>query len=100
MASPHYGEHFARHWLDVARYADSGGFANDYSRPNAWRYRDYVVSSFNKDKPYNHFVKEQLAGDEMDSDEGRKSGCNRIPSHGPMGTDGDECVQGDPSTLA
>ncbi len=67
MASLHYGEHFARHWLDVARYADSGGFANDYSRPNAWRYRDYVVHSFNKDKPYNHFVKEQLAGDEMDS---------------------------------
>ena len=67
MASLHYGEHFARHWLDVARYADSGGFANDYSRPNAWRYRDYVVHSFNKDKPYNHFVKEQPAGDEMDS---------------------------------
>ena len=67
MASPHYGEHFSRHWLDVARYADSGGFANDYSRPNAWRYRDYVVRAFNEDKPYNKFVMEQLAGDEMDS---------------------------------
>jgi mono/diheme cytochrome c family protein len=65
MASPHYGEHFARHWLDVARYADSGGFANDYSRPNAWRYRDYVVRAFNQDKPYNQFVMEQLAGDEI-----------------------------------
>ena len=65
MASPHYGEHFARHWLDVARYADSGGFANDYSRPNAWRYRDYVVRAFNHDKPYNRFVIEQLAGDEL-----------------------------------
>jgi hypothetical protein len=68
MASPHYGEHFARHWLDVARYADSGGFANDYSRPNAWRYRDYVVRAFHEDKPYNQFVMEQIAGDEMDSE--------------------------------
>ncbi len=66
MASPHYGEHFARHWLDVVRYADSAGFANDYARPNAWRYRDYVVRSFNEDKPYAQFVKEQVAGDEMD----------------------------------
>ena len=66
MTSPHYGEHFARHWLDVARYADSAGFANDYSRPNAWRYRDYVVRSFNDDKPFDQFVKEQVAGDEMD----------------------------------
>ena len=66
MASPYYGEHFSRHWLDIARYADSGGFANDYSRPNAWRYRDYTIRAFNKDKPYNQFVMEQLAGDEMD----------------------------------
>ncbi|MBL64493.1 MAG: hypothetical protein CMI30_13945 [Opitutae bacterium] len=66
MATPHYGEHFARHWLDVARYADSAGFANDYARPNAWRYRDYVVRAFNQDKPYNQFVKEQVAGDEME----------------------------------
>ena len=66
MASPHYGEQFGQHWLDVARYADSGGFANDYSRPNAWRYRDYVVRAFTDDKPYDLFVREQLAGDEMD----------------------------------
>ena len=66
MASPHYGEQFGRHWLDVARYADSAGFANDYTRPNAWRYRDYVVRSFNSDKPYDQFVREQIAGDEMD----------------------------------
>lgn len=64
--SPHYGEHFARHWLDVSRYADSAGFANDYYRPHAWRYRDYVVRSFNQDKPYPDFVREQLAGDELD----------------------------------
>ena len=66
MESPQYGEHFGRHWLDVVRYADSAGFANDYSRPNAWRYRDYVIRAFNSDKPYNEFVREQLAGDEID----------------------------------
>ena len=67
MDTPHYGEHFAQHWLDVSRYADSAGFANDYYRPHAWRYRDYVVRSFNQDKPYPDFVKEQIAGDEMPS---------------------------------
>lgn len=72
MGSPHYGEHFGRQWLDVARYADSAGFANDYARPNAWRYRDYVVRSFNEDKPYNDFVREQLAGDEIDADDSEK----------------------------
>jgi hypothetical protein len=67
LASPHYGERWGRHWLDVARYADSGGFEHDYDRPNAWRYRDYVIRSFNQDKPYNVFLKEQLAGDELDA---------------------------------
>ena len=66
MATPQYGEHFGRHWLDVSRYADSAGFANDYSRPHAWRYRDYVVRSFNQDKPYPDFVREQIAGDELE----------------------------------
>lgn len=65
LDSPHYGERMARHWLDVVRYADSSGFANDYERGNAWRYRDYVVRSFNEDKPYDQFIKEQIAGDEM-----------------------------------
>lgn len=65
LASPHYGERMARHWLDVVRYADSSGFANDYERGNAWRYRDYVVRSFNADKPYDQFIKEQIAGDEL-----------------------------------
>ena len=69
MATPQYGEHFARQWLDVTRYADTAGFANDYTRPNAWRYRDYVVRAFNEDKPYPEFVKEQLAGDEIDPDD-------------------------------
>jgi mono/diheme cytochrome c family protein len=68
MTSPHYGEHFGWRWLDVARYADSAGFANDYSRPNAWRYRDYVVRSFSDDRPYNEFVRQQIAGDEIDEE--------------------------------
>jgi hypothetical protein len=66
LASPHYGERYGRHWLDVARYADSGGFEYDVHRPNAWRYRDYVIRSFNADKPYDVFLTEQLAGDEVD----------------------------------
>lgn len=65
LENKHYGEQWGRHWLDVVRYADSSGFANDWQRPNAWRYRDYVVRSFNQDKPYDQFVKEQIAGDEM-----------------------------------
>ncbi|MSU48780.1 MAG: DUF1549 domain-containing protein [Opitutus sp.] len=65
LASPHYGERMAQHWLDVVRYADSSGFANDFERGNAWRYRDYVVRSFNTDLPYDRFVREQIAGDEL-----------------------------------
>lgn len=66
LESPHYGERMAQHWLDVVRYADSSGFANDFERGNAWRYRDYVVRAFNDDKPYDQFVREQIAGDEID----------------------------------
>ncbi|MDQ2945271.1 MAG: DUF1549 and DUF1553 domain-containing protein, partial [Acidobacteriota bacterium] len=66
LASPHYGERWGRHWLDVARYADSNGFEHDFDRPNAWRYRDYVIRAFNQDKPYNTFLREQIAGDELD----------------------------------
>ena len=66
LASPQYGERWGRHWLDVARYADSNGFEHDFDRPNAWRYRDYVIRSFNQDKPYNQFLREQIAGDELD----------------------------------
>ncbi len=65
LASPHYGERWAQHWLDVARYADTGGMSNDYERSNAWRYRDYVIRSFNEDKPYDQFIIEQIAGDEL-----------------------------------
>jgi hypothetical protein len=65
LASPAYGERWARHWLDLARYADSEGFKSDETRPNVWRYRDYVIRSLNADKPYDRFVKEQIAGDEL-----------------------------------
>jgi hypothetical protein len=65
LASPRYGERWAQHWLDVVRFADSDGFEYDTHRPDAWRYRDYVIHSFNSDKPYDQFVREQLAGDEI-----------------------------------
>lgn len=65
LASPRYGERWARHWLDVTRYADTGGMSNDYERSNMWRYRDYVIRAFNDDKPYDEFIVEQIAGDEL-----------------------------------
>jgi mono/diheme cytochrome c family protein len=63
LASPRYGEHWGRHWLDLVRYADSNGVDEDVNHPHAWRYRDYVIAAINQDKPYDHFVREQLAGD-------------------------------------
>src|SRR5579871_4683462 len=69
LASPQYGERWGRYWLDLARYADSAGFKADEARPNIWRYRDYVIQSFNEDKPYDRFVKEQIAGDELYPDD-------------------------------
>ena len=65
LATPAYGERWGAKWLDVVRYADTNGFELDLERPNAWRYRDYVVRSFNQDKPYDRFVREQIAGDEL-----------------------------------
>ena len=63
LASPHFGERWAQHWLDVVRYAETNGYEADGERPHAWRYRDYVVQAFNDDMPYDRFVTEQLAGD-------------------------------------
>ena len=63
LASPHYGERWARHWLDVVHYGDTHGYDKDKPRPNAWPYRDYVIRAFNSDKPYARFVQEQIAGD-------------------------------------
>jgi mono/diheme cytochrome c family protein len=65
LSSPRYGERWGRHWLDVARYADSDGFEFDVDRPHAYTYRDYVIRSFNQDKPYDRFILEQIAGDEL-----------------------------------
>ena len=71
LDSPHYGERWGRHWLDLVHYADSGGYERDFDWPTMWRYRDYVVNAFNDDKPYDQFILEQIAGDEIapDSDE-------------------------------
>ena len=63
LASPHFGERWGRHWLDLARYADSFGYERDDVRPNAWRYRDWVINSINRNQPYDQFIREQLAGD-------------------------------------
>ena len=93
LASPRYGEQWARHWLDLARYADSEGFKNDEPRPNIWRYRDYVINAFNADKPYDRFVKEQIAGDELypgDDDALIATGFNR---HFPDDADARDLLQ-------
>jgi hypothetical protein len=66
LASPRYGERWARHWLDVARFAETNGYERDGAKPNAWRYRDYVIDALNHDKPYDRFLTEQLAGDEIE----------------------------------
>jgi hypothetical protein len=65
LASPHYGERWARYWLDLVRFAETNGYERDALKPGAWRYRDYVIAAFNTDKPYDRFVIEQLAGDEL-----------------------------------
>ena len=67
LASPHYGEHWARHWLDIVRFAESEGFERDLVREHAWPYRDYVIRSFNTDKSYLRFAREQLAGDVLEA---------------------------------
>ncbi|MFN7924890.1 MAG: PSD1 and planctomycete cytochrome C domain-containing protein [Bryobacteraceae bacterium] len=79
LASEHYGERWGRHWLDVVRYADSGGYETDILFKNAWRYRDYVIKSFNEGKPYDRFVQEQIAGDEMWPDNLDLSGTYDLP---------------------
>ena len=78
LASPRYGERWARDWLDVVRYADSAGYEGDVYYPNAWRYRDYVIKSFNDDKPYDRFVQEQIAGDELWPDDLNGKGLNSV----------------------
>ena len=79
LESPRYGERWGRHWLDVVRYADTGGFETDIFFPDAWRYRDYVIKSFNDDKPFDRFLKEQIAGDEIWPDDIELRGGYDIP---------------------
>ena len=87
LASPQYGERWGRHWLDLAQYADSSGFHNDLDRPHAWKYRDYVIRSFNEDKPYARFVAEQLAGDELDGADDESYIATGFCRNGPSNDD-------------
>ncbi|MFN3325452.1 MAG: PSD1 and planctomycete cytochrome C domain-containing protein [Bryobacteraceae bacterium] len=79
LASPRYGERWGRYWLDLVRYADTAGFETDHYFINAWRYRDYVIQSFNDDKPYDVFVKEQIAADELWSTNMDLEGTSKLP---------------------
>jgi hypothetical protein len=80
LASPQYGERWGRHWLDVARYADTAGFETEEYHRNAWRYRDWVIKSLNEDKPYDRFVQEQLAGDELWPSHMQGAGAYALPA--------------------
>src|SRR5439155_171842 len=71
LSDPRYGERWGRHWLDVARYADTNGYERAGDKPFAWRYRDYVIDAFNRDLPYDRFVREQIAGDELPGSDAR-----------------------------
>lgn len=93
LESPHYGERMAQHWLDVARYADSSGFANDYQRGSAWRYRDYVIRSFNNDKGFDQFIREQIAGDEIDAKDPEKLVATGFLRMGPWELTGMEVAK-------
>ncbi|MFM8704858.1 MAG: DUF1549 domain-containing protein [Planctomycetia bacterium] len=89
LESPRFGERWARHWLDVARYADSSGKETNIPYPHAWRYRDWVIAAFNDDKPYDQFLKEQLAGDLLKhagpADQARKIIATGFLALGPKG---------------
>jgi mono/diheme cytochrome c family protein len=99
LASPHYGERWGRHWLDLARFAETDGFEHDAVRPHSWRYRDYVIKSFNDDKPYDRFIREQIAGDELwpgDAEALTATGFNLL---GPDMVDSSDQVQRRHNTL-
>ena len=86
LASKHYGEQWGQHWLDVARYSDTSGFANDWEKSNAWRYRDYVIRSLNNDKAINQFFIEQIAGDELKPGDAEMTVATGFLRMGPHGT--------------
>ncbi len=83
LGSPRYGERWARHWLDVARYADSGGYEGDHDRPTAFHYRDFVIDALNRDMPFDEFVRWQLAGDEIAPDDPRAVAATGFLAAGP-----------------
>ena len=99
LASPHYGERWGRHWLDLARFAESDGFEHDLIRPQAWRYRDYVVRAFNTDKPYDRFIREQVAGDQLYPDEPDAQIATGFNLLGPDMTDSSDVIQRRRNTL-
>ena len=99
LASPRYGERWGRHWLDLARFAESNGYEYDEIRPDAWRYRDYVIEAFNKDKPYTRFIQEQLAGDELFPDEPAARIATAFNLLGPDMTDSADQPQRRQNTL-
>ncbi|MFP6611096.1 MAG: DUF1553 domain-containing protein [Pirellulales bacterium] len=98
LASPHYGERWGRRWLDVARYGDSNGLDENLAYANAFRYRDYVVDAFNKDKPYDRFVLEQLAGDLLDEDD-PVSSAERITATGFLALGAKMLAEDDPTKM-
>ena len=99
LASPHYGERWGRHWLDLARYAETDGFEHDTVRPHSWRYRDYVIKSFNDDKPYDRFIREQLAGDELWPDDPEAIAATGFNLLGPDMVDSSDQIQRRHNTL-
>ncbi len=99
LASPRYGERWGRHWLDVARFAESNGYEFDEVRPDAWRYRDYVIAASNDDRPYDRFVMEQLAGDELFPDDPAALVATGFNLLGPDMTDASDQAQRRQNTL-
>ena len=87
LDSPRYGERWARHWLDTVHFADSHGCEHDVFRPNAWRYRDYVIASFNRDTPWDRFIREQLAADRFYPDETELTTALGFIAAGPLGAE-------------
>jgi hypothetical protein len=99
LASPHHGERWGRHWLDLARFAESNGYEFDEVRPDAWRYRDYVIQAFNEDKPYDRFLMEQIAGDELFPEESAALVATGFNLLGPDMTDASNQAQRRQNTL-
>ena len=95
LTSPHYGERWGRHWLDVVHYGDTHGFESDQKRPDAWRYRDYVIDAFNRDKPFDQFLREQLAGDVLAPDDPQAIAALGFLGTGPWDKIGHEAKAAD-----